>query len=277
MLKFDSKRITVMIVATSILMAALACGADETKQTPAFSNDGTVSQSVAPTSANDDISITRTKLPRITTLNESSAQSSEPAPVAVDSKSESYATVQSSPVPSAPGVVSSSVARETPHGQLDLPASVETEDEVAVVEPIVDQTPEIDGVEPSATPEPAIAESESVEHDVTANETVALTISQAQVQLEPVEPEQEPTPPPLQTPAVTPEPTPTSTPAPEPEPPTPEPVTVAVTPTSIPVTFGTEIGDIAHPFRLPSVDGLEYRLEDQKGRSVVLVFYRAYW
>ncbi|MDP6716746.1 MAG: hypothetical protein QF368_19250, partial [SAR202 cluster bacterium] len=83
-----------------------------------------------------------------------------------------------------------------------------------------------------------------------------------------VEPTQEPTPSPLPTSTATPEPAPTNTPIPEPPTATPEP-------TAIPISFGVEVGDMAHNFRLPSVDGPEYRLEDQIGRNVVLIFYRA--
>ena len=42
--------------------------------------------------------------------------------------------------------------------------------------------------------------------------------------------------------------------------------------------FGNEVNDLAHPFTLPSVDGPSFSLEAERGRkSVVLVFYRAYW
>ncbi|MCE2464321.1 MAG: hypothetical protein J4F46_10550, partial [Dehalococcoidia bacterium] len=86
----------------------------------------------------------------------------------------------------------------------------------------------------------------------------------------------EPTPSLTPTVAAEPTPAPESTPAP---PPTAAPTHTPV-PTEMPPAdmTGNEINDLAHDFTLPSVSGDTHSLQSyREDKSVVLVFYRAFW
>ena len=94
--------------------------------------------------------------------------------------------------------------------------------------------------------------------------------------------------PPTASPAPT-EPSPTATLAPTATPvPTTAPTPTAIpTPTATPLPtatptpsrqVGTDVGDLAPPFTLPSATGAEIPLESYRGdKLVVLVFYRGFW
>ena len=110
--------------------------------------------------------------------------------------------------------------------------------------------------------------------------TTGLTPTTTQEPTNATEPVDSPTPEPTPslTPTVAPEPTPTpeSTPVP---PPTATPThTPAPTETPPADMTGNAVNDLAHDFTLPSVSGNIHSLQSyREDKSVVLVFYRAFW
>ena len=142
-------------------------------------------------------------------------------------------------------------------GQSGLTADVKIEREVDEEKPLVEESSNVANVDACPTPGQLVEE-----EDTTAQtESIAVAISTVIPQPQ-VGPTPEPSPIPLPAATMISEPTPTHTPIPAPPTPTPEPVVVIVEPTAIPNSFGVEVGKMAHNFRLPSVDGPEYRLED---------------
>jgi hypothetical protein len=167
-------------------------------------------------------------------------------------------------------LLNSIATQSTPSGQSGLTADVKIEREVDEEKPPVEESSNVANVDPCPTPGQMVEKADTTAQTEPIAVAIATVIPQTQV-----EPTPEPSPSPLLTATMTFEPTPTNTPIPTPPTPTLEPVVVIVEPTAIPISFGVEVGEMAHNFRLPSVDGQGYGLEDQIGRDVVLIFYRA--
>ena len=158
---------------------------------------------------------------------------------------------------SSSNLLNSIATQSTPSGQSDLTADVKIEREVDEEKPLVEESSNVTNVDPCPTPGQVVEEADTTAQTEPIAVAIATVIPQTQV-----EPTPEPSPSPLFTATMTSETTPTYTPIPAPLTPTPEPVVVIVEPTAIPISFCVEVGEMAHNFRLPSVDGPEYRLED---------------
>ena len=190
---------------------------------------------------------------------------SQAAPVQPAIATEPVESTPATPVPmisssadlSSSRLLRSIATQSTPSGQSGLTADVKIEREVDEEKPPVEESSNAANVDPCPTPGQLVEE-----EDTTAQtESIAVAISTVIPQPQ-VGPTPEPSPIPLPAATMISEPTPTNTPIPAPPTPTPEPVVVIVEPTAIPISFGVEVGEMAHNFRLPSVDGPEYRLDD---------------
>ena len=125
----------------------------------------------------------------------------------------------------------------------------------------------------ASTPVPALEPTATARPEPTATPVPSPTAGPEPTATSRPGPSSSPSPTSAPQPSATPNPKPTATaiPTATPEPPTPIPE-----PTAEPV-YGTEVGDAAPPFMLPSISGDVYELADSRGRPTVLVFYRAFW
>ena len=257
MAKFYSKRLITMLFVRLMLVGGIACAANESQETrlqsaPAplaatKSEESPAPQSVALVLVEEAVvrSQGASVQPAIAT---EPAESTPPTPVP---------TISSSAELSSSNLLNSIATQSTPSGQSGLTADVKIEREVDEEKPPVEESSNVANVDACPTPGQLVEE-----EDTTAQtESIAVAISTVIPQPQ-VGPTPEPSPIPLPAATMISEPTPTNTPIPAPPKPTPEPVVVIVEPTAIPISFGVEVGEMAHNFRLPSVDGPEYRLED---------------
>ena len=276
MAKFYSKRLITMHFVRLMFVGGIACAANESQETPLQSAPAPLAatkseESPAPQPAPATQSVAPVSV-------EEAVVRSQAAPVQPAIATEPAESTPATPVPmisssadlSSSHLLNSIATQSTPSGQSGLTADVKIGREVYEEKPPVEESSNVANVDPCPTPGQLVEE-----EDTTAQtESIAVAISTVIPQPQ-VGPTPEPSPIPLPAATMTSEPTPTHTPIPAPPTPTPEPVVVIVEPTAIPISFGVEVGEMAHNFRLPFVDGPEYRLEDQIGRDVVLIFYRA--
>ena len=270
MAKFYSKRLITMLFVRLMLVGGIACAANESQETP-------LQSAPAPLAATKSEESPAPQSVALVSVEEAVVRS-QAAPVQPAIATEPAESTPATPVPmisssadlSSSNLLNSIATQSTPSGQSGLTADVKIEREVDEEKPPVEESSNVANVDACPTPGQLVEE-----EDTTAQtESIAVAISTVIPQPQ-VGPTPELSPIPLPAATMISEPTPTNTPIPAPPKPTPEPVVVIVEPTAIPNSFGVEVGKMAHNFRLPSVDGPEYRLEDQIGRDVVLIFYRA--
>jgi hypothetical protein len=261
-----------------MLAGGIACAANESQETPLQSAPAPLAATKSEESpASQPAPATQSVAP---VSVEEAVVHSQAAPVKPAIATETAESTPGTPVPMisssadlSPFPISTSIAKQsTPSGQSGLTSDVKIEREVDEEKPPVEESSNVANVDPCPTPGQMVEEEDTTAQTESIAVAIATVIPQTQV-----EPTPEPSPSSLPTATMTFEPKPTNTPTPAPPTPTPEPFVVIVEPTDIPISFGVEVGEMAHNFRLPYVDGPEYRLENQIGRNVVLIFYRAYW